>query len=447
MPSQAKPNVNTVWASGGLATPVLQAKQALGFVAEIPDYDDFNGMIQQISAFQKHVNQEGIPVWDALTAYFAGGFAKGNNTIYVSLADHSNQALPPKGGVNTYWADLLRAQRVATDTGVANALVANFTPAITTPIQAGSLLTVLVFADNTGPTTLNINGLGATAVYGLGGVALQGGELKAGKYATFMYNPSQGCMLVTAEAGALQVAPATKSGHAAQLAQTVGRLVRTTTYINAAGVLQSSVNGSAYASASAVFTPLAVTTATDVEVQASGGSGGGCAAVTAGQIAAGSGGGAGGYARGFFTSGFTGLTVSVGAARPGTTGGGGTAGQASSFGGILSSTGGGGGSLGTASGVTNSPAGSAAGGGGSGGYLNVQGGGGGYAFYSANPVSGGGGGSMFGAGASYVSGTFGGTASTNYGSGGGGASLVGASSAATGGASAGGFVTIREYVL
>lgn len=119
MPSQAKPNVNTVWASGGLATPVDSAKQALGFIAEIPDYDTFNGMIQQISAFQKHTNQEGIPVHDLNTPYFTNAFVKGNGTIYIALQDSTGQALPAAGLRNAYWADWLPTSRFAGLVGAA----------------------------------------------------------------------------------------------------------------------------------------------------------------------------------------------------------------------------------------------------------------------------------------------------------------------------------------
>lgn len=107
MPSQTKPNVNTVWASGGLATPVTPEKQALGFVAEIPEYDDFNGLIQQISAFLKHVNQEGIPVWDASTPYFETALTKSPVDGEVYQVVNPSVGVPPVtvvgGAVSSYW--------------------------------------------------------------------------------------------------------------------------------------------------------------------------------------------------------------------------------------------------------------------------------------------------------------------------------------------------------
>lgn len=107
MPSENKPNVNTIWASTGEATAVPPAKQALGYVEEIPFYDDFNGHMQQLSQFQKHCNQEGIPVWDTDTPYFVGGSAKSpvDKNVYRAVSD--NTGVPPilvvGGLVNAAW--------------------------------------------------------------------------------------------------------------------------------------------------------------------------------------------------------------------------------------------------------------------------------------------------------------------------------------------------------
>jgi len=216
MPSQAKPNVNTVWASGGLASPVDAAKQALGFVAEIPDYDDFNGMIQQISAFQKHVNQEGVPVYDALTQYYTSGFAKANGTIYVALQDTLGNAPPALNATNVYWRDLFaRVKDFATDTGVANAYVGVYTPALV--LVNGLQVGLKALNPNTGASTFN-----GVAVVGPGHTALQGGEIVATGLLVLEYNTSIGggsWVLVASTGGALQVVSATKSQHATPLAQ------------------------------------------------------------------------------------------------------------------------------------------------------------------------------------------------------------------------------------
>lgn len=104
MPSQTKPNVNIVWAENGTATPYPDAKQRLGFVEEIPYWDDFNGLIQQITQFLKHVNQEGVALWDAVTVYPVGGYAKWTDgNTYRALEEHSGTQPVTGGVVSSRW--------------------------------------------------------------------------------------------------------------------------------------------------------------------------------------------------------------------------------------------------------------------------------------------------------------------------------------------------------
>lgn len=445
MPSQVKPNVNTVWASAGLAAPVDAAKQALGFIAEIPEYDDFNGMIQQISAFQKHVNQEGVPGWDALTQYYTGGFTKANGTAYVALQDSLNNAPPALGATNAYWRDLFaRVKDFATDTGAANAYVGVYAPVLT--LTNGLVVGLKAANANTGATTFN-----GTAVVGEGHTALQGGEIVANGLCLFQYNSSIGggsWVLISNTGGAQQVGPATKSNHALQLGQATGRLLRTTIYINVAGVLQSSVDGAAFGVASSTFTKHPDAVFAEAEIQGGGGSGGNAASTSAGNVSAGSGGSGGGWARKRAPiASFNGLTVSVGL-------GGGVgavaAGGSTSFGAFLSAPGGPPGSTGANGPATNIPFGVTAGGLGTSGDINARGGMGFYALYSATALSGKGGESRFGEGAASTSGapTTGtpGISADSYGSGGGGAANgQSVPSNINGGAGKSGVAIIKEY--
>lgn len=225
-----------------------------------------------------------------------------------------------------------------------------------------------------------------------------------------------------------------------------GRLLKTSIYINDAGTLKVSINGGAFASSSSTFTALSLTSFVDVEVNGSGGAGGGGEVPGAGNVSAGSGGGAGGYARKIITSGFSGVTVTVGAGGAGVTGATGNSGSSSSFGALISATGGAGGTLGSIVAPSNQPVGWSAGGTGTGGTINAEGGAGQFAIYSNPPVSGSGGNSMFGQGARRVFSTQGGFDAVSYGSGGSGGSLgSGAVADAAGGAGASGIVIVREY--
>ncbi|WP_457091406.1 glycine-rich domain-containing protein [Microvirga sp. P5_D2] len=202
--------------------------------------------------------------------------------------------------------------------------------------------------------------------------------------------------------------------------------------------------------ASGTYTPTPGTKAVLVEVQGGGGAGGGTQSTSSGSFAAaGTGGAAGGFAASYLTSGFSGVSVTVGAGGTGVTGGNGNNGGNSAFGALLSATGGPGGGVGTNVSVSNAaqPVGGVVGGVGTGGNLiNAQGGLGRYALLASSPLSGEGGSSYFGAGAYYRSSTSGGLAAVTPGSGGSGASsLSGNPSGVIGGPGAAGIVRIWEF--
>jgi hypothetical protein len=104
-------------------------------------------------------------------------------------------------------------------------------------------------------------------------------------------------------------------------------------------------------SSSGIYTPTTGTAKIVVKVQAPGGGSGGAATTAAGQSASGSGGGAGSYAEALVTSGFSGVTVTIGAVGTGAAAGvnNGAAGGTTSFGSIVSCPGGLGGNGGGAS--------------------------------------------------------------------------------------------------
>lgn len=106
---------------------------------------------------------------------------------------------------------------------------------------------------------------------------------------------------------------------------------------------------------SGTYTPTAGTNSIIVELVGGGGGGGGTPATGAAQFAVGSGGGSGAFARSRITSGFSGATVTIGAAGAGASGAGGTNGTQSVFG-AITAPGGGGGSAGAATTNTSSSA-------------------------------------------------------------------------------------------
>lgn len=196
------------------------------------------------------------------------------------------------------------------------------------------------------------------------------------------------------------------------------------------------------------YTPTAGTTAVIVEVLGAGGAGGGSAAVDGSHHSTGSGGGGGGYAKSYLTSGFSGVTVTVGAGGTGISGATGNAGGATFFGSAPSAAGGSGGvtapvlafNLGTWQ------SGGYGGGGFSGNIVSHYGCIGGDAFLIGSQFESAGKGadSIYGSGGGGAWNADGGVA-TGYGSGGGGSAGPTSAGAHTGGNGAPGLVIVYEY--
>ncbi|MFO1057895.1 MAG: hypothetical protein U1E53_13115 [Dongiaceae bacterium] len=303
-----------------------------------------------------------------------------------------------------------------TSGGTANAQTVTLTPA-PGAYYAGMVVTFLAGATNTGATTLNCNSLGAKSIF-VANAACVGGEILSGKAYTVVYDGTQFQLL-------------------SPVATQHGGLI---------GVQVFSTPGTA------TYTPTAGTNSVVVEVVGGGGGGGGCATTGAGQVALGGVGGAGGYARERLNSGFTGVTVTVGAKGSGGAAGAsnGTAGGTSSFGSLVSATGGGLGQGGSAVTTPTLQAKVGVNGAGSGGDINCGGIPGTFGIATASTSgfvrSGNGGSSVFGGGAIGADGSAAGNAALGYGSGGsGGANLASQATGQAGGNGSDGVVIIWEY--
>jgi len=107
----------------------------------------------------------------------------------------------------------------AADTGAANAAVVSYTPAVTA-LKDGMVLWFKAAAANTGATTLNVNGLGASPVVGAAHSALQGGEIIANGRCMVIWNATiTSWVLIECTGGALQVASGAQSNQAVNLGQ------------------------------------------------------------------------------------------------------------------------------------------------------------------------------------------------------------------------------------
>ncbi|WP_176061656.1 hypothetical protein [Burkholderia multivorans] len=335
-----------------------------------------------------------------------------------------------------------RQNPVLADTGTANTYaVANLAAFPAYPTVSGLVINVSIANANTGASTLNVDGLGSKPIYGLALQPLQGSELIANGVACFLYvvaptvNSGNGAwILMECAGGAQQVAPATRSHHAAQLGQVLGKQAQ-------------------FSSSGSFTVPDGVTTIYVTGVGGGGGGGGGGGNSSTG---AAGGGGGGGQGQQVIKSPITVapgqiLTVTIGSggasgtagSNSGSSGGNGGVGGVSSITGssptvslILGGGQGGSGGIGnTGSGITSSGQGGLSGdgvtGSGSGGYppaisggvLPGMGGAGGASIFGAGgscrvPTSGGGGVPAMGWGAGGSGGTGGSGSAASGGAGG-----------------------------
>ncbi|BDD90857.1 hypothetical protein PanNE5_02970 [Pandoraea sp. NE5] len=176
-----------------------------------------------------------------------GYFTEGNPTAgtpatnvrgsWLNMIQEELRAIVVAGGLTpsktTYNQVLSAIKRIGqntivlADTGAANAYTAvNATPLVAGTWIDGVVQAVKIAHANTGASTYAPDGLTPIPIYGLGLQALQGGELAVGGTAVLMHATIPGvnsgnpiCVLMECAGGAQQIAPATQSQHAVQLAQ------------------------------------------------------------------------------------------------------------------------------------------------------------------------------------------------------------------------------------
>ena len=89
MPQITKPNtLNVVWADQGMKIKPEDSKILRGWVEEVPPLQFFNWLDSRQDQALAHINQHGIPVWDAVTEYQAGkSYVQGSDgTVYKCLS-------------------------------------------------------------------------------------------------------------------------------------------------------------------------------------------------------------------------------------------------------------------------------------------------------------------------------------------------------------------------
>lgn len=394
---------------------------------------DVNGVLFDISSHIRWLNAGGPYAYDSsfATDSNVGGYPQGAQITSADLQGawlslNDNNTDNPDTGAGTKWVPA-RAYGVTAVTGLTNANV-TLTPAQAAKNKitlAGTLTgnVQIIFPawlkdwsvtnNTTGAFTLTCKTAAGTGI----AIPQDGSPTKIVGDGTNITQPPE------------NVAAATQSQHAMQLGQATGRVLRVTTMSN-----------------TGTFTPGAGTNAVLVRLVGGGGAGGGAPATGASQVSVGSGGASGAYSEGYFTSGFSGVTVTIGAGgtpASGTTGGNG---GASSFGALLTAPGGPGGVVGGPATPPFQPVAPNPAAAGIGGYLNSPGTVPPLAFAAATGcfIGGPGANSPLGAGGAQISTNSNGNAGAVGGGGGGGTQQQASSGALSGGAGGKGLCIIVE---
>lgn len=152
------------------------------------------------------------------TGLYVVTVAQGATSVTAAnISNYTNAPFLPQNGI----VDGIqrKAMTYAADTGTANVYVAMYTPAPLS-LTDGMELEFKAKTANTGASTFNPNGLGASPVLTLGGQALVGSEIQVGSLCVVRWNATlSSWMLVNSSSAATPVLPATKPNQAPQLQQ------------------------------------------------------------------------------------------------------------------------------------------------------------------------------------------------------------------------------------
>ncbi len=163
--------------------------------SDFPTKQDFNAAFFTLGQTLAYLHQMGIAEWNVNQEYHQGAKSIGSDFLIYTLNVASDTGTNPVGDVTGTWklsdsAFLANAGATYQDSGSANAYVL----ALSTNLQSvdsykdGMTVTFKAGNSNTGPSTVNINGLGVKSITRSDGSALVAGDINAGEYNQFTYN-------------------------------------------------------------------------------------------------------------------------------------------------------------------------------------------------------------------------------------------------------------------
>lgn len=95
-------NLDLIWAGGGGVVDPGDAKYVLGWVTEIPTYENFNFVLQTTTTNLLSMAEAGSFVWQAEIAYVEGVRVIENNKLWTCVTANTGQN-PTGDATNSYW--------------------------------------------------------------------------------------------------------------------------------------------------------------------------------------------------------------------------------------------------------------------------------------------------------------------------------------------------------
>lgn len=180
MPLITKPEFNTIWATSGSKVAPAVAKVSQGWVVEIPPFEYENWVQNRQDQMLAHLNQLGIPMWDATVEYQINkSYIQGTVTGNIYRCARTNINTNPENDISGNWVlafepagtALLRAQNLADIPNKALART-NLGIATTTDYDLRYLLKSQNLADVPNKASARSNlGLGNSALLNVGTAA------------------------------------------------------------------------------------------------------------------------------------------------------------------------------------------------------------------------------------------------------------------------------------
>ena len=110
MPLFTKPQFNSVWASSGSKLAPDSSKISQGWIVEIPPHEFENWSANRQDALLAHLNQVGIPMWDATVEYQAGkSYIQGTTSGVIYRAVTTNTNVNPELDIQGNWTVAFQA--------------------------------------------------------------------------------------------------------------------------------------------------------------------------------------------------------------------------------------------------------------------------------------------------------------------------------------------------